>query len=211
MNIHPDFPYPLYLVISEKDCVHFSYLQVLEEAILGGVDVVQLREKDLPFGDFLEKAKKVKAITDYYKIPLIINDSVEIAKELKTFGIHVGNKDLPPSKVREFLGNDVNIGYSIEYWEQLDSVESQFANCLAASPIFSTSTKTNTVTEWKIEGLKKIVNHTSKPVIAIGNLHLDNIKNVAEAGANSIAVVSEICASRNPRESAQQLKKLLLQ
>lgn len=207
MKIHPDFPYPLYLVISEKDCLHFPYLEVLEQAVLGGVDIVQLREKDITYADFLSKAIAVKAITDRYNIPLIINDSVEVARAINAFGIHVGNHDTPPSKVRQLLGQEVNIGYSIEYLEQLDNEESQIADCLAVSPVFSTPTKTNTVTEWGLEGLTKISQQTNKPIIAIGNMNHNNIRSVVEAGAHSVAVVSEICASKNPRESAQLLKK----
>jgi len=210
MKMHPDFPYPLYLVISEKDCLHFPYLQVLEEAILGGVDIVQLREKKCSYPDFLAKAIAVKSITDHYNIPLIINDSAAVAREINGFGIHVGNQDTPPSELRKLLGQDINIGYSIEYLEQLDSEESEIANCLAVSPVFRTPTKTNTVTEWGLEGLTKISKKTKKPIIAIGNMHFNNIKSVIKAGANSVAVVSEICASKNPRESAQLLKKNMI-
>jgi|GEM_PF-3852920 len=152
---HSNFPYPLYLVISENDCIHHPFEIVLEEAILGGVDIIQLREKDCSNKDFLVKAKRTKAITDRYGIPLIINDNIFVAKEIEAFGVHVGNTDTPPTEVRKLLGSKSIIGYSLEYWEQLESNESLCADYLAASPIFSTTTKTNTVTEWGLEGITK--------------------------------------------------------
>lgn len=207
---HSNFPYPLYLVISEKDCIHHPFEIVLKEAILGGVDIIQLREKDYSNKDFLVKAKRTKAITDRYGIPLIINDNILVAKEIEAFGVHVGNTDTPPSEVRKLLGNKSIIGYSLEYWEQLESNESLCADYLAASPIFSTATKTNTVTEWGLEGITKIRAKTTKPLVAIGNIHLNNVFDIINAGADSIAVVSEICASKTPRKSAQQLKEILI-
>lgn len=208
---HLDFPYPLYLVISEKDCLHHPLTTVLEESILGGVDIVQLREKEASTAEFLAKAKIVKAITDRYQIPLIINDNVQVTREIKAFGIHVGNTDTPPTQIRKLLGEEVCIGYSLEYWEQLESQESFCANYLAASPVFSTSTKLDTVTEWGLEGISKIRKETTKPLVAIGNIHLHNAYEVKNAGADSIALVSEICASQDPRKSAQEIKEMILQ
>jgi len=210
MIVHPDFPYPLYLVIATKDCLHHPFEKVLEEAILGGVDIVQLREKDCSFETFLAKAKVAKAITDRYAVPLIINDNIQVAKAIGAFGVHVGNSDTPPTQVRELLGDKVNIGYSLEYWEQLGTADSACADYLAASPVFSTATKTNTVTEWGLEGIAKIRKHTTKPLVAIGNIHLHNAEAIIQAGADAIAVVSEICAATDPRKSAQLLKECLL-
>ncbi|VTQ01536.1 Thiamine-phosphate synthase [Sphingobacterium daejeonense] len=82
MPIHPDFPYPLYLVISESDCKHLPWLQVAEAAIQGGVDIIQLREKDISRKEYLQKAIDLKNITDRYAVPLIINDAADIAAEI---------------------------------------------------------------------------------------------------------------------------------
>lgn len=210
MILNPKFPYPLYLVIAEKDCLYHPFAYLLEEAIIGGVNIVQLREKEATTEEFLAKAKAAKTITDRYGIPLIINDNIQVAKEIKAFGVHVGNSDTPPSTVRQILGDEACIGYSLEYWRQLATEESACANYLAASPVFSTATKVDTVTEWGLEGISKIRQATTKPIVAIGNIHLDNAFEIRKAGADSIAVVSEICASKNPRESAHLLKKAIL-
>lgn len=211
MTLHLDFPYPLYLVVSEKDCVHFPIETVVEEAILGGVDIVQLREKEATAAAFLALAQRIKRITDRYQVPLIINDAIHIAKQINAFGVHVGNSDLPPTEVRKLLGEKSCIGYSLEYWKQLDTAESICADYLAASPVFSTATKTDTVTQWGLEGVSKIKQQTAKPLVAIGNIHCNNAADIIKAGADSIAVVSEICASENPRKAAEQLKEIINQ
>ncbi|MDN3593747.1 thiamine phosphate synthase [Zunongwangia endophytica] len=204
--MHPDFPYQLYLVISEESSVHHSLLKVAEMAIEGGVDIIQLREKNLNTSDFIKKAEKLKKLTDRYNIPLIINDNLEVANAVDAFGIHVGNSDTPPSEIQQIWNHNKAIGYSIEYLEQLETEQTKIANHLGISPVYSTSTKTNTVTEWGIEGIKKIRNLTKKPLVAIGRMNASNAAEVIKAGADCIAVVSAICAANDPKEAAKEIK-----
>ncbi|MGD1317871.1 thiamine phosphate synthase [Chryseobacterium sp. 2R14A] len=210
MSLIQSFPYQLYLVISETDCKGKNFLDVAEQAILGGVDLIQLREKNASDLDFLEKAIRLKEITDKHKIPLIINDNVFVAKEIDAFGIHVGNKDTQPTVLRENSFQNKTVGYSIEYFEQLENPETVISDYLGISPVFRTDTKTDTVTEWGLEGLMKIRRLTEKPLVAIGNIHLKNAKSVMEAGADCIAVVSEICSAKNPQKAAFNLKNEIL-
>lgn len=209
MAINPLFPYPLYLVISEQDCYPQSWLHVTEEAIIGGVDVIQLREKNETPTGFLEKAKKLKQITDRYGIPLIINDAVDIAIEIEAWGVHVGQNDRQPLEIREKYGQRLQIGWSLEDRTQLNSKQMAAVDHLGVSPIFPTKTKTDTITTWGINGLGELRNLTEKPLIAIGGMNLDNSASAWLSGANSIAVVSAICQSKNPRERSFQLKELL--
>lgn len=209
MAFSPQFPYPLYLVISEEDCYPQPWLQVAEEAIIGGVDIVQLREKKAVYSDFLEKARKLKRLTDHYGIPLIINDAIDIAADVGAWGVHVGQKDLPPLAIREKFGNSIHIGWSMETVAQLESEQLNAADHLGVSPIFSTPTKTDTIDEWGISGLRQLRMRTEKPLIAIGNMNLATAGAAWDAGANAIAVVSAICRSQDPRESSAQLKHLL--
>lgn len=205
------FPYTLYLVISENDCKHNSLLEVAEKAILGGVDIIQLREKNDSTEDFLIKAKGLKEITDKYAIPLIINDNLEVAKAINSAGIHVGNSDIPPSEIREkWHNNKKYIGYSVEYLQQLDNNKTTLSDYLGISPIFSTSTKKDTVTEWGLDGISTIRALTNKPLVAIGNINKNNAKEIIDAGADCIAVVSAICGSKNPEKEAYELKNILL-
>jgi len=209
MAINPLFPYPLYLVISEQDCYPQSWQHVAEEAIIGGVDVIQLREKNETPTGFLEKAKKLKQITDRYGIPLIINDAVDIGIEIEAWGVHVGQNDRQPLEIREKYGQRLQIGWSLEDRTQLDSKQMAAVDHLGVSPIFPTKTKTDTITTWGINGLGELRNLTEKPLIAIGGMNLDNSASAWLSGADSIAVVSAICQSKNPRERSAQLKELL--
>jgi thiamine-phosphate pyrophosphorylase len=203
------FPYKLYLVVSEADC-KLNILDVVEEAILGGVDIVQLREKHLSVEDYLSTAIQVKALTDRYTIPLIINDSLEVAIRVNAFGIHVGNDDIAPTLIREVWKECQSIGYSIEYLEQLQNKETKAADFLGISPVFNTPTKINTVTEWGLGGIRTIRQRTDKPLIAIGGMNISTIPEVIRAGADCIAVVSAICAADDPRKAARHLKNTIL-
>lgn len=211
MTVHPQFPYPLYLVISEVDCKGQNVLKVAEQAILGGVDVIQLREKNCSAYAFLEKAKRLKDVTNKYNVPLIINDNLEVAMEVDAIGIHVGNSDIPPIQVRERWHNAHKmVGYSIEYLDQLENEQTKVANYLGISPVFCTATKTDTVREWGLEGIATIRKMSEKPLVAIGGMHLGNIQSVIAAGVDSIAVVSAICGAGNPQQAAYNLKNEIL-
>lgn len=209
MPINPLFPYPLYLVISAQDCYPKKWLYVAEEAIIGGVDIIQLREKGDDRDTFLEKAIKLKTITDHYGIPLVINDAVDVAHQIGAWGVHVGQSDVQPLVIREKYGDKLSIGWSIEDMRQLESQQMQAVNHLGVSPIFSTPTKKDTVIEWGVEGLKELRKNTEKPLIAIGSMNTQTAAHAWNSGADSIAVVSAICQSKDPREASAQLKELL--
>lgn len=210
MNFHP-FPYQLYLVISEADCIGRNFLKVAEQAILGGIDIIQLREKNRPTAEFLKKAQQLIEITDRYNIPLIINDNIEVTEKINAMGIHVGNSDAEPTFLRQhpILQNKM-IGYSIEYLSQLENKQTTVSDYLGISPVFRTNTKSDTVTEWRLEGITKIRQLTEKPLVAIGNIHLDNAKDIIKAGADCIAVVSAICSADDPQKAAYELKNEIL-
>lgn len=211
MSGHSQFPYLLYLVISEKDCKGRDFLEVAKQAILGGVDIIQLREKNSSFESFLKKAKQLREITDKYAVPLLINDNFQIAEKLNAEGIHVGNSDMPPSVIRDQWKEEGKIiGYSIEHLEQLNNKQTLMSDYLGISPIFKTPTKTNTITEWGLDGISQIRALTQKPLVAIGNINYQNAKAAQNAGADCIAVVSEICSAENPEKAAYQLKNELL-
>ncbi|PWN63605.1 thiamine phosphate synthase [Chryseobacterium phosphatilyticum] len=206
MNINT-FPYPLYLVISEADCKGKDFLKVAEQAILGGVDVIQLREKNDSPELFLQKAQQLIEITNKYDIPLIINDNISVAEKVNSAGIHVGNNDATPQDLRRNpLLKDKIIGYSIEHLNQLENEQTAVADYLGISPVFKTKTKTDTITEWGLEGISKIRQLTQKPLVAIGSIHLENARAVINAGADSLAVVSAICSAADPQKAAYELK-----
>lgn len=201
------FPYSLYLVISEADCMGKNFLEVAEQAILGGVDMIQLREKKDSTEVFLQKALQLIEITDKYGIPLIINDNITVTEKVNPAGIHVGNSDATPQDLRQrpLIGNKI-IGYSIENLDQLYNEQTTVADYLGISPVFKTKTKTDTVIEWGLEGITQIRQITKKPLVAIGNIHLENARAVISAGADCLAVVSAICSAADPQKAAYELK-----
>jgi len=209
MNRDRGFPYRLYLVISETDCRGRELLWVAEEAIRGGVDLIQLREKQATTAEFLKKAIQLKNVTDHYGIPLIINDNLAVAQQVGAFGIHVGQQDLPPSEIRRAWRDCRLLGYSVEELSQLENPEVGWADYLGVSPIFSTDTKPDTVTEWGIDGIQNLRQQTDVPLVAIGRMGRDNAAAVIKAGADCMAVVSAICAADRPREAAAELKALV--
>lgn len=202
----PRFPYRLYLVISQDACTGMHWLKVAEEAIAGGVDLIQFRDKHLDDTAFTQQASRLKEITDRAGIPLIINDRVDIGRAIGAAGTHVGNSDTQPGAVRKSWPGCGILGYSIEYLSQLESPETVAADYLGISPVFRTATKTDTVTEWGLYGIRKIRVATALPLVAIGNIHAGNAAAVIDAGADCLAVVSAICAAPDPRRAAAELR-----
>ena len=200
------FPYRLYLVISEADCKGRDILWVAEQAIKGGVDVVQLREKHKSFEAYTSIALRLKKMLDTYNVPLIINDDIDVALISGAAGLHVGTTDLRPSLVMQQWPQCSMLGYSIEYIEQLYKDEVNYATHLGISPVFSTPTKTNTVTKWGLEGISIIRTLTDKPLVAIGSMNVNNAYDVIKAGADCIAVVSALCGAENPANAAAAIR-----
>lgn len=203
------FPYRLYLVVSEEACRGRDVLWVTEQAVKGGVDLVQIREKHKDTEDFNRITLQIKEMLEVYNVPLIVNDSLEIAMSCRAEGIHVGNSDMPPSLIKTQWPDCGILGYSVEYVEQFFNNEIQYADYLGVSPVFSTPTKTDTVTEWGLEGLLKIRALTDKPLVAIGGINPANAQNVIRSGADCLAVVSAICAADDPAKAAENLRNLI--
>lgn len=196
----------LYLVVSEEACRGRDIVSITELAVKGGVDLVQLREKKLDNAAFIATTLRLKEMLDSYNVPLIVNDNLQVAISAKVHGIHVGNNDILPSKIKSLWPQCGMLGYSIEYLEQLDNSEIEYADYLGISPVFSTSTKTDTVTEWGLEGIRNIRNLTDKPLVAIGRMNESNAYDVIKAGADCLAVVSAICGADNPAKAAEAIR-----
>ena len=201
------FPYKLYLVTDEAACLGRDFFWVVEEALKGGVDLVQLREKYLPEKDLIYKAQKLKALCEKYKVPLIINDHATVAQTIKADGLHIGQNDVKMEVVKEILGHEFPVGLSLEREVELSTPASDDAWYFGVSPIFSTPTKADTYTEWGLEGLQKLRALTSKPLVAIGNIKITNAREVIAAGADCLAVVSGICSAPSPGKAADEFKK----
>ena len=168
----------------------------LREALEAGVTLVQLREKDLEEGAFLEEAKQIKELTDAYGVPLIINDRVDIALACGAAGVHVGQEDLDAGTVRELLGPDRILGVTAKTVEQAERAEQAGADYLGSGAVFGSSTKKN-AKPMTIEQLRQITSAVSIPVVAIGGIHAENIDQLAGTGIAGAAVVSGIFGARD--------------
>ena len=134
----------LYLITNRnKKISDIEFLDLIEQAILGGVTSIQLREKNLEFEKFLNLATQCKEITEKYNIPLFINDNLVIAKKISAYGVHVGQSDSSLQNAREYLGTNFIIGISINNLTQLCDKQNEYADYLSIGPIFPTNTKTD--------------------------------------------------------------------
>lgn len=197
----------LYAVTDRRWLGHQTLEQQIEEAIQGGVTLLQLREKNCSEKEFLEIAKKVKIITDAYQIPLIINDNVEVAIACEADGVHVGQGDMKLKEVRRKIGKNKIIGVSAKTLEQAKEAQKEGADYLGVGAVFPTTTKTDTNCI-SIDTIKEICKFVTIPVVAIGGIQKKNMLELDKTGIDGIAVVSAIFAANNIKETTMELKKL---
>lgn len=197
----------LYLVTNRSMLMNGNLPELVHEAVENGVTAVQLREKECSTREFIRLAIDLKKILDPLHVPLIINDRVDVAMAADASGVHLGQNDMPVSIARKLLGDDKIIGLSVETENDLFNADALDVDYLGVSPIFKTPTKTDTINEWGLEGLRKISEMTNYKLVAIGGVNKENAKSVMENGADGIAVVSAICASPDPGRSAATLRK----
>ena len=169
------------------------------------METIQLREKESSTRDFIERAIRLKALLTPYHVPLIINDRVDVALAADADGVHIGQSDMPYSQVKRLLPEGKIIGLSVETREQVIEANEWDVTYIAASPVFSTATKTNTIVEWGLDGLQWIRSVSRHPLVAIGGIHPDNVASIFRAGADSVAVISAIIGADDPGKAAREL------
>lgn len=176
----------------------------VEQAILGGVTVVQLREKHADMEAFLALAREVKSVTDRYQVPLIINDNLEVALAVDAAGIHVGQEDLAADAVRQKIGDKKVLGVSAQTVEQALAAERAGADYLGVGAVFPTSSKADAV-EVDFATLQAICRAVQIPVVAIGGITADNMTNLQDSGIVGVAVISAIFGQPDVKAAAQRL------
>lgn len=176
----------------------------VEKAIRGGATFIQIREKELDDAAFLEQAKAVKAVTDRYGVPFVVNDNVGVAKAVDADGVHVGQSDMEAGDVRAKLGQDKIIGVSVQTVEQAVLAEKRGADYLGVGAVFPTATKQDAA-EVPFETLKEICGAVSIPVVAIGGIHQENVARLGGSGIDGVAVVSAIFAAEDIESAAAEL------
>ncbi|TGM05288.1 thiamine phosphate synthase [Leptospira jelokensis] len=202
----------VYLVTDRPLCLHHSLEEVVQLSASGGVSLVQLREKETTSREFLALAIHLKDILTPFQVPLLINDRVDLCLASGADGVHLGQSDLPWPEARKLLGKNAIIGLSIETKEDFETLQKEHPNpsldYLAVSPVFATPTKTNTKEALGLAGVRWLRENSNLPVVAIGGINATNAKEVIEAGADMVAVVSAICSAKDPKEATESLRKL---
>ena len=193
----------LYLVTDKSDDVE-KFLNTIEEAIKGGVTVVQIREKTAETLDFYNLALKVKEITSKYDVPLIINDRVDVALAIDADGVHVGQSDMPCDVTRKLIGADKILGVSAATIDEAKKAQNDGADYIGTGAVFPTSTKDDAPKITK-QDLKEIVESIEIPVVAIGGITKDNAPELIDTGIAGLSVVSAIMSSDNPKKSSEEL------
>jgi len=183
--------------------------EVIEEAIAGGADVIQLWDKGRTTRELLQEAQKLREITREKGVPLIINDRVDLALAADADGVHLGQDDFPLEWGRRMLGDDKIIGISTQTVEQAIQAEKDGADYVAVSAIFSTPTKPD-ATPLGLESITDIKRNVSIPVVAIGGIKAENVVQVGAAGADCIAVISAVVSAVDIEEAARNLRKKFL-
>ena len=195
----------LYAVTDRRWAKGTTLCDQVEQAILGGATCVQLREKDLPRDAFYEEAVRMRALCSRYRVPLIINDDVEIALACGADGVHVGQSDMAVAAIRERAGKKLIVGATAKTIAQAIAAQAAGADYLGSGAIFGTETKPD-AKPMSMELLERIVHSVTIPVVAIGGIDRSNIARLAGAGVAGAAVVSGVFAAADIKLEAQLLR-----
>lgn len=204
-----EFDLSLYLVTDRELSLGRSLEEVVTEAVKGGVTIVQLREKDASTGEFIALAQRLMAVLKPLGIPLIINDRVDVALAVDADGVHIGQSDMPYAIARKLLGPNKIIGLSVENFDDLHAANQLDVDYIGISPVYGTPTKTDTAEPFGLEGLRKAMQLSVHPAVAIGGMNRNTVADVMAAGADGVAVVSAICSAESPAAAASELKNII--
>ncbi|QSX00828.1 thiamine phosphate synthase [Haloterrigena alkaliphila] len=199
--------YGTYLVTQQSLSEDRSTLEIVRAAIEGGVDVVQLREKETEARFRYDLGRELREVTAEAGVDLIVNDRADVAEAIDADGVHVGQSDLPVGVARDLLGSDAVVGCSTSAVEEALEAEAAGADYLGVGAVYGTSSKDVAAEEDGIgpERIAAIADAVSIPVVGIGGITADNAGPVVEAGAAGVAVISEITAADDPRAATEAL------
>ena len=199
-----------YRVYGITDCTMDlpTLLDSVEKAVKGGITVLQYRAKLKDIPEMLEEVKAIQEIIRPYNVPLIINDYPDVAKVSGADGVHLGQSDMNPKAVREYLGDSFIIGLSVGNQEELKKLDVSVVDYIGVGAVYPTDTKNDAGESIGVEGFADICNRVIIPVVAIGGLTYNNAGAVIEKGADGIAMITEIFRADDIITSTQKIKGL---
>jgi len=186
-----------------------SLYLAIEDALKAGIKVIQLREKDLGTRDLLNMAYMMRDLTEQYNARLFINDRVDIALAVGADGVHLGQNSMSARPVRKISGNKLLIGVSTHGIDEAIEAEKDGADFITLGPIYQTPSKLKYGNPIGIDTLRKVKSKVSIPVLAIGGIKVDKVKEVTEVGADGIALISAILTAENIKETTEEFMRLL--
>ena len=195
---------PLYAILDPEQTRSRPAERVLAALLEAGVSILQLRVKSLPPVDFLELAKQARAVTRAHGCQLIINDRVDIALACGADGVHLGQDDLPLSAGRKLMGQKI-IGISTHDLDQARAAERAGADYIGFGPMFGTRTKATGYEARGPEMLQQIRRAVTLPIVAIGGITEDNVQEVWQAGADSVAIIGDVLHDNDPGAKALRI------
>ncbi|WP_272701329.1 thiamine phosphate synthase [Desulfovibrio sp. Fe33] len=200
----------VYLVTDRALCLGRSLEEVVAEAASGGCTMVQLREKDADTGEFVELARALHRLLKPLNVPLLINDRVDVALAAGVEGVHVGQSDMLPEDVRRLVGPDAIVGLSVDTEAELLDAQKRPVDYLGIGPVYPTDTKKDIKgSPWGPDGLRRAVELSAIPLVAIGGVQCENARAVSGSGVAGIAVVSAICSAPSPVEATRALVRAM--
>ena len=201
------FDTTLYFITDSTGLEENVFLYKVEQALSGGVTIIQLREKNKSTREYMHLAEKVHEISAKYGVPLIIDDRIDIAMAVNAEGVHLGQSDMPVNTARKIVGDSMIIGATTKTVEQALEAVRNSADYLGVGAIYPTTTKVKTVLT-SVDTLKDICRAVNVPVNAIGGLNKDNCHVLENTGISGICVVSAIMKSPEPKQSASELRAI---
>ena len=196
----------LYAVTDRTHLNGKTLVEAVELAIQGGVTCVQLREKNISYNEYISKAVEIREICHKYGVPLIINDNYRVALASGADGVHVGIEDTAVSEIRKNVGDNFIIGATAKTIEQAQKAQKDGADYLGVGAVFPTGTKKD-ANNLSPDILRNICDAVDIPVVAIGGITKDNIKEFKGSGIDGIAVVSAIFAADDIENATKELKE----
>lgn len=196
----------LYAITDRRNLDKKVFFEKIEEALQGGVTILQLREKELDEDSFINEAIEVKNICLKHGVPLIINDNVNVALKSGADGVHVGIEDMPIDEILRTVPDSFIIGATCKTVEQAQSAERLGADYMGVGAVFPSPTKKNAVRITR-EQLKEICASVSIPAVAIGGISLENVDELKDGGMSGIAVVSAVFSADDIQKAASLLKE----
>ena len=198
----------LYFITDSTGLDEETFLAKVEEALSGGVTLLQLREKEKSTRGYMDLAEKVHRLTQKYNVPLLIDDRLDVALAIGAEGVHLGREDMPVSVARKLAGEHFIIGATAKTVVQAKEAEKSGADYLGVGAIYPTKTKVKTIIT-SLETLRDICNSVSIPVNAIGGLNCENIGILKGVPISGICIVSAVMQAENPCMAAKKLHEQL--